>query len=141
MVTFLGLSATQEASLIPNLLVTLDGYAVRWGEVAKRAREEIRRADDGTYGLTGYKDGPEDWQESWSTETATHVGGSEESDPFRILVRWIRQGVELGRTSHVGSFDRYFEGKSRGQSRRLLAFPKLTVANAGGDRRCPRERW
>ena len=117
---FCQLSADIEESLVPNLLVTLDGYAVRWGKVAKGERKKIRKSANGTYGVTVYKDGPEGWQESWSAETATHLGGSEESDAFRILVRWLRQGAELGRTSDIRSFDHYFVEKSSGEPTRLL---------------------
>ena len=119
------LSASMEESLTPNLLLTLDGYAVRWGKVGKAERKEIHQSAGGTYGLTVHKDGPESWQESWSAETATHLGGSEEGDTFRMLVRWIRQGAELGRTSHVRSFDRYFEVNFQGQPRPLFCIPKL----------------
>ena len=122
---FCGLSADMEESLVPNLLVTLDGYAVRWGKIAKGERKEIHKSAAGTYGVTVYKDGPESWQESWSAETATHLGGSEPSDAFRMLVRWIRQGAELGRTSDIRSFDRYFVEKSSGEPTRLVSIPKL----------------
>ena len=120
------LAAGMDEALAPNLVVTLDGHAVRWGKVARGEREEIRKSGDGTYGVTVYRDGPEGWQESWSAETATHLGGSEPSDVFRMLVRWIRQGVELGRTSDIRSFDRYFETKSQGQSK-LFAVEKFRV--------------
>ncbi len=108
---FSELSAGLDASVVPNLLVTLDGHAVRWGQVAKGERKEVRKSAAGTYGVTVHKDGPEAWQDSWSAETATHAGGSRPPDPFRMLVRWIKQGAELGRTSDVRSFDRYFEEK------------------------------
>ena len=122
--TFCELSAQVGNSLSPNLLATLDGYAISWGNIAKAERKEIRQSKDGTYGLSVYKDGPESWQVSWSEETATHIGGSENSDAFRLLVRWIRQGAELGRTSDVRSFDRYFEPKSFGEPTPLLTIPK-----------------
>ena len=66
--------------LSPNLLVTLDGYVIRWGSIEKRERKEIHQSEEGTYGVTVHKDGPEIWQEKWSAETATHVGGSKNSD-------------------------------------------------------------
>ena len=58
------LAVGMDETLAPNLIVTLDGYAVRWGKVAKGKREEIRKSADGTYGVTVYRDGPEGWQES-----------------------------------------------------------------------------
>ena len=125
---FCALSAAMDESLVPNLLVTLDGYAVSWGKIAKAERKEIRKSANGTFGVTVYKDGPEGWQASWSAETATHVGGSEESDTFRMLARWIRQGAELGRTSDIRAFDRYFEAKSPGEPRSVFALPKPKIA-------------
>ena len=123
--TFCEIAAKVGESFSPNLLATLDGYALSWGNIAKGERKEIRQSEEGTYGLTVYKDGPESWHTSWSAETATHVGGSENSDAFRLLVRWIRQGAEMGRTSDVRSFDRYFEAKSSRESNPMLCFPKL----------------
>ena len=110
--TFGILAAQLGERLSPNLLATLDGYTIGWGNIAKKKRNEIRRGETGLYGLTIHNDGPEGWQPSWSAKTATHVGGSRVSDPFRTLVRWIRQGAELGRTSDVRSFDRYLETNS-----------------------------
>ena len=126
--TFDEFAAQLGESLSPNLLVTLDGYAIRWGNIAKGERKEIHQSKDGTYGLTVYKDGPESWQVSWSAETATHLGGSTNSDAFRMLVRWIWQGAELGRTSDIRSFDRYFEEKSSGKPTPLFYIPKLRSA-------------
>ena len=113
-----------EENVSPNLVVTLDGYSIRWGKIAKGERKEIRQSGDGTYGVTVYKDGPESWQMTWSAETATHVGGSKVSDPFRMLVRWIRQGAELGRTSDVRAFDRYLEQNMPEEPTPLLSIPK-----------------
>ncbi len=124
--TFHELTAQLGESVSPNLLVTLDGYAIRWGNIAKGERKEIRQSKDGTYGLTVYKDGPESWQVSWSAETATHLGGSTISDAFRMLVCWIKQGAELGRTSDIRSFDRYYEEKSSGEPIPLVSIPKLS---------------
>ena len=111
-------------NLSPNLLVTLDEYAIRWGSIEKGERKEIRHSEKGTYGLTVYKDGPKNWYDKWSAETATHMGGSKNSDVFCMLVRWIKQGAEQGRTSHIRSFDRYFESKSSGEPTPLIYFPK-----------------
>ena len=110
--TFSLLAAQVGESLSPNLLATLDGYGVSWGNIDKKKRREIRKSDNNTYGLHVIKDGPKSWHTSWSAEAATHVGGFKNPDAFRLLVRWIRQGAELGRTSGVRSFDRYFEAKA-----------------------------
>ena len=98
-------------SLSPNLLTTLDGHSISWGNIAKQERKETHQSEDGSYGLRVYKDGPESWHTSWSAETATHVGVSENSDAFRLLVGWIRLKAQFGRTSDTRSFDRYFEKK------------------------------
>lgn len=107
-----------------NLAVTLDGHAVNWGAYTNQERKQIYKSNHETYGLRVYKDGPMTWQASWSVETATHVGGVESADPFRLLVRWIRQGVELGKTSGVRAFDRYFETKGAGVSSVTLSVPR-----------------
>ena len=136
---FSALSARMEERLVPNLLVTLEGYAVRWGKIAKGERKEIRKSEDGKYGLTVHHDGPERWQVTWSVATATHVVGSATADAFRMLIGWIRQGVDLGRTSHVRSFERYFDAKFEGRSRDVFCVPKPRPTdrqqNAGGDGR------
>jgi len=119
------LSAATDKSLVPNLVVTLDGCFVRWGKIGKGERTEVRKSPDGTYGVSVYKDGHEGWQSSWSAAMATHVGGSEEAETFRLLVRWVRQAVEQGRTSHARSFDRYFEPKSADQLGTVFYIPKL----------------
>ena len=123
--TFAALSADIDQRHAPNLLLTLDGHIVNWGKIAKGERREVRQSADGTYGLTVHKDGPEGWHSSWSAQTATHAGGSERPDTFRALVRWIRQCAEFGRTSHVRSFDRYFDEKAVAQPAPVVTKPKL----------------
>lgn len=110
--TFRGLAAETGNVLSPNLLLTLDGHFVRWGKMAREERKEIGRSGDGSYKLSVYKDGPERWKPSLSSETGTHVIGSEVSEVFRILVQWLRLWARLGRTSAASSFDRYFETDS-----------------------------
>ena len=75
--------------------------------------------------------GPEKWQESWSAVTGTHLGVSEQAEPFRMLVRWIRSGVDSGRTSDIRAFDRYFETRSPEPSE-LFAIPKFKLKPEGG---------
>ena len=130
MMTYGVLAAGMDESLAPNLLVTLDGHTVRWGKRGKAEREEVHKTAEGTYGVTVYRDGPEKWQECWSAATGTHLGGSVEAEPFRILVRWIRSGVDSGRTSDIRAFDRYFETKSQGRSE-LFAIPKFKLKPEG----------
>ena len=122
--TFSGLSAGMDESLMPNLLLTLDGHVVNWGKIARGKREEIHKSTDGTYGVTVHRDGPTGWQSSWSSATATHVGGGKQSDTFRVLIRWIKQAIEVGKTSHIRSFDRYFETGSTGQPTSWTYIPK-----------------
>ena len=40
---FNSLSTAMDDSLLPNLLVTLDGYVIRWGNIAKAERKEVRQ--------------------------------------------------------------------------------------------------
>lgn len=122
---FRGHSAELGNALSPNLLLTLDGFAVRWGKMAKEEREKIGRSQDGTYNLTTYRAGPERWEASLSSETATHAVGTEVSEAFRMLVRWLRLWARVGRTSAVESFDCYFESNSAGEPRPVISLPKL----------------
>jgi len=134
---FAALSAGKDEELLPNLLVTLDGHVVGWGKIAKGERKEVRRTAGGTYGVRVYKDGPEGWQPAWSAAKATHVGGLEERETFRLLVRWLRHAADQGRTSHVQAFDRYFGTKSGGQQAPMFCVPKLNLSDLArhvGDR-------
>ena len=126
------LAAGMDETLAPNLLVTLDGFAIRWGKLSKRKREEIHKTANDTYGVTVYRDGPEEWEDVWSAQSGTYLGGSEQSEVFRMLVRWIRQGVGSGRTSDIRSFDRYFEMQSPVSSK-LFAVRKLRLTREGGE--------
>ena len=122
--TFRELAGQMGSDLSPNLLVGLDGYLVGWGNISRWERRETRQEESGRYGVRVYRGGPEGWHNAWSAETATHVGGSEGVDAFRLLVRWIRQGTEPGRTSLVRSFDRYIEETSPEASRTKYCIPK-----------------
>lgn len=110
--TFCALSHEEvEPMLLPNFLASLDKFVIMWGNIANQERRETYRSENGTFGVRVFRDGPERWQTSWSTENATHVGGSEDPEPFRSLVYQIRQVATLGRTSDVSSFDHYFKAK------------------------------
>ena len=114
-----------DGSSLHDAFQKLDGHTICWGKIGKGKRREIVQSKDGHYSLREYVDGPEGWQVLWSAETATHVGGSDTTDPFRLLVRWIRQGAELGRTSDVRAFDRYFEERSTGEGDPVWCVPRL----------------
>ena len=86
---FNSLSVGMDWSLLPNALVTLNGYFVCWGEIAKAERKEIKKSDDGTFGVRVYKDGPEGWHNLSSAKNATHAGGAKYS----------------GSVSHIGAVD------------------------------------
>ena len=120
---FNSLSVGIDWSLLPNALVTLDGYFVRWGKIAKAERKETMKSDHGTFGVKVYKDGPLGWHHLLSAKNATHAGGAKYPDPFRILVRWIKHAAETGRTSDVKAFDHYFEEKD-GKTVSLVTVPK-----------------
>ena len=124
---FAELSVDVDESILPNLLLTLDGYVVNWSKIARGKRDEVFRSARGTYGVAVHRDGPKSWIPSVSAATATHIGVSEQSDTFRLLIRWIRQAIELGRTSHIRSFDRYFETEPTGQPNPVACIPKLDL--------------
>lgn len=122
---FRELAAEGGNTLSPNLLLTLDGCAVRWGKMAREKRKEVRRSEDGTYNPLIFEVGSGRWEATLSSETATHAVGSEVSEPFRKLVRWLRLWARVGRTSAVESFDRYFEPNSSGEPRPVVSLPKV----------------
>ena len=122
--TFHNLSTEAGDCLSPNLLVSLDGYAIGWGNVAKEERKEKFQSKDGNFGVRVYKDGPERWQTSLSAESATSVGGVMNSDSFRVLIRWLKMAAEQGRTSDARSFDRYFEPKPSEKPQSVFHIPK-----------------
>ena len=121
---FRGLAAEVGNVLSPNLLVTLDGFAIRWGKMDREEQKKVGRSKDGTYNLTFHKVGPERWEASLSSETGTHVVGSQVSEAFRMLVRWLRLWARVGRTSAVESFDRYFDSSAPGELRPVVSLPK-----------------
>ena len=43
-------AAGMEESLVPNLLVTLDGHVVNWGKIGRGERREVRKSERGTMG-------------------------------------------------------------------------------------------
>ena len=123
---FNSLSVGMDYSLLPNVLVTLDGYLVSWGKIAKAERKETMKSDDGKFGLRVYNDGPEGWHHLWSAKNATHAGGAQYSDPFRMLVLWLKGAAETGKTSDVKAFDRYFEEKDGQPVTRVTVAPKIS---------------
>ena len=122
--TFHNLSSQTGDCLSPNLLVSLDGYVIGWGNIAKGERKEKFQSKDGKYGVKVFKDGPERWRLSWSAESATSMGGFMHSDSFRELIRWIKMAADRGRTSDVRSFDRYFEQKSSEELQSVFSISK-----------------
>ena len=73
--------------LSPNLLLTLDEYAIHWCSIGKEKQKIVSRSDDGLYGLSVHPTGPERWLPSLSSESATHVIGAEAPEAFRTLVQ------------------------------------------------------
>ena len=116
--------------LSPNLLGTMDGHVVSWGNMAKQKRREVARSGSGTYGVNEYHDGPLSWQPARSSQAGSQVGGYTDADAFRMLVRWIRQAVEIGKTSDIRSFDRYFEEKENSRKRRIYSVPMVEGGRA-----------
>ena len=122
------LSARTDHNLVPNLVVTLNGFVVSWGTIARGVRRDVHKTPSGKYGVYLIEEGPERWQPTLSAKTATHSGASEESDPFRFLVRWIWQCIEFGETSDVRAFDRYFEENLEKKPGDVFAIRKRNVS-------------
>lgn len=134
---FRDIAAEVGHTVSPNLLGTMDGHVLSWGNMAKQKSEEVHRSDSGTYGVTVYHDGPVSWQPARSSQTGSQVGGYTDADAFRLLVRWIRQAVEIGRTSDIRSFDRYFDENKDSRRRQIYAvqMDSQDGSTAGGSSR------
>ncbi|MDE0419559.1 MAG: hypothetical protein OXK76_01550 [Gammaproteobacteria bacterium] len=122
---FRELAAEHGDDLCPNLLLTLDGCFVRWASLKRGKRNEVGQSDDGTFTLKVFRDGSPRWEPSWSAVAGTHLICTEETEPFRQLLRWLRMIVQEGRTSAVESFERYFETASSAEQEWLVSLPKL----------------
>ena len=106
--TFRELTRAGGDALAPNLLVTLNGIALSWGNVTDEQPEVVKM--DGTYVLSVPRGGPPRWQDTLSAQTAECMG-LRRGDGFRFLVRRIRDIHYRGRTSAISSLDRYFRSR------------------------------
>ena len=125
--TFRELTRTGGDALAPNLLVTLDGIALSWGNVTDEQPGRVVKRD-GTYGLSVPRGGPPRWQHTLSAQTAECLG-LQRGDGFRLLVRRIRDIHYRGRTSAISSLDRYFRSRDP-RSGGVCPFPKDPSAEA-----------
>ena len=106
--TFLEFSPEVGDLLSPNLLVVLSGALLSWGKKTMEQAPEVRKKD-GKYVTVVSHGGPPRLVVELSAQSAELLYLDCDADPFRELVRRIRFIYHKGRTSHIGSLDRYFE--------------------------------
>ena len=124
--TFRELTRAGGDALAPNLLVTLNGIALSWGNVTDEQPEVVKM--DGTYVLSVPRGRPLRWQHTLSAQTAECMG-VQRGDGFRFLVRRIRDIHYRGRTSAISSLDRYFRSRDP-RSGEVCPLPKDPSAEA-----------
>ena len=94
--------------LSPNIAVFLTGGLLTWANFTTRRTEKTGPNKTGTYGMRESHDGPATLESSWSARNAEILDYSENTEPFRALIRWIYEIYRTGKTSDVRAFDRYF---------------------------------
>ena len=110
----------------PNLLVVLSGTLLSWGRVTTEQPPEVRQHTDGKHVLTIPQGGPPAYAQQWSTQSADLLGLHHGADPFRELVRCIRDVYRRGRTSAIVSLDNYFQLRDS-SAHKIQTFGKTTV--------------
>ena len=75
--------------------------------------------------MSVYKDGPQTLKVRRSAKPATHVGGSRNSEGFRMRVRWMRQAAKTGRDCDVRAFGQIFEARSSAEGTSLKSIAKV----------------
>ena len=93
--------------LSPNLALVLGGPLLSWGRMTMEQPGEVRKRD-GKYVFTVPRGGPKRYVREWAAESAELLDVDNEAQPFRELVNNIREIYHSGRTSDIGSLDRYF---------------------------------
>ena len=116
---FLDLTRDTGDTSAPNLLVTLSGTTLSWGSVTHEHPPQVRQTA-GKYSRVTEHGGPPTYKPRWSAQAGVILRLDLGGDGFRFLVRGIREMYLQGRTSPVGSLDRYFaERESRPSDARL----------------------
>ena len=121
--SFLELSHNVGDVLSPNLAVVLNGALLNWGRMTTEQPGEVREIN-GKYVFSVPKEGPERYVRVLDAESAEFLDVDNEAEPFRVLVRSIRDIYYRGRTSDLRSLDRYFEKRQGTGGHRVRTFPK-----------------
>ena len=121
--SYLELSHEVGDALSPNLAVVLSGALLSWGRMTTEQPGEVSKAG-GKYVFSVRQGGPERYVREMDAEAAELLDVDNEAEPFRELVRRIRDTYYHGRTSDLRSLDRYFERKQRTGSHRVRTFTK-----------------
>ena len=109
---FAAFTSTTGDDLSPNIAVLLSGGILTWGNVVKDKTREITRSDKNkSYGVVEKSGNQSVWEVSWSAKQAEFLRYAEDSEPFRVLVRWLAEMYRRGETSNARSFDQYFQKK------------------------------
>ena len=110
----------------PNLLVVLSGTVLSWGRITTQQPPEVRKQGDGKHVLAIPHGGPPTYDQQWSAHSADLLGLHRGADPFRELVRGIRDAYRRGRTSDIVSLDNYFEMQDS-SAHKIQTFVKTKV--------------
>ncbi len=127
MKSFLEFTRETGDNLSPNIAVFLTGKLLTWGKISTRRTERTGPDKSGRFGMRETSDGPPTLKTSWSAQNAELLNYSEDTEPFRALIRWIYEMYRTGKTSDARAFDRYFfkDDKSGGGLGKLM--PKNNV--------------
>ena len=107
---FLEFSKQASYSLSPNIVTVLEGGLLTWGKFKDRHFQKHWNDKSGTYGMTEKDDNQIRWEPVILAKDADSFCHSQESDPFRSLIRWIREVHRTGITSDSKAFDEYLRG-------------------------------
>ena len=123
-------------ALSPNLAVVLSGTMLSWGRMTTDQPGEISKMD-GKYVFSVRTGGPKRYVRELDAESAELLDIDNEVEPFRELVRNIRDIYYRGRTSDLRSLDRYFERKQEADSHQVRTYTKAAGPRPStqGDRR------
>ena len=105
--TFLEFNKEVGDVLSPNLLVALNGTVLSWGKMTMKQPGNVQKVND-EYRFCVSHGGPQRYVRELSAESAELIDLDHNTEPFRELVRWIREAYYRGRTPRISSLDRYF---------------------------------
>ena len=125
--SFVEISHEVGDALSPNLAVVLSGALLNWGRMTTEQPGEVRKVD-GKFVFSVQKGGPERYVRQLDADSAELLDVDNEAEPFRELVRRIRDIYYRGRTSDIRSLDRYFERKQEAGNHKVRTFAKAVWA-------------